>query len=570
MAPHQTTQGGFGPGTYVDTAFTPVPKECRRLLHYFASITSQFTKDDALLDSVDFVGGDLPIIPGPLKAQAMSAVLHAMCGIVGKEISAMKGIDTGKITINTDQAGMYPASASLVSINSQKPNDMALDPAILAAATNLEHGALMKNPMHLRAWSIYPTKDAKVWYQIMSNLDAPGFLKAYGMDSEAPVKTNDEAYELMKAEFSQYSAGELETKNIEHGFCGQTCYTPQQWRETLMGKRLAGHPIFNVSRARATPDLPPVPFPCTPNDKRPLAGIKVVELARVIAAPALGAVLSSFGAEVVKVESPDLPDPNALQMTLTAGKYTCPLDLNREEDRLRLHKLIEGADVVVQAFRRRSLERKGFGLEDILQMANKRGKGVVYLDLTCYGPDGTYSERPGFQQIADAASGCSYVCGKAYGFEEGVSALPSLPVADMLTGAAGALDVMLALRERAQHGGSYHCDAALTAIDTIQLKPEFGLYSPEIVKKIQDVHRFAPMTPDLHVSDLLFVVIRAWAETTDVLKRKDFFSHFVESPFGKDHIILAPLVRYENAEVSPCWKHSPVPYCQHPEVQWAS
>jgi hypothetical protein len=492
-----------------------------------------------------------------------------MCGLVGKEISAMKGISTGKVTINTDQAGMYPASAAIVSVNSKNIAEMAEDPAILASATDLDHGALTKNPMHYRSWSIYPTKDPKIWYQIMSNLDAPGFLRAYGMNSEAPVKNNDEAYELMKVEFSKYSAGELETKNVEHGFCGQTCYTPQQWRDTLMGKRLAGHPLLNVKRARAIMDLPPVPFPLSLSDKRPLAGMKVVELARVIAAPALGAVLSSFGAEVVKVESPALPDPNGLQMSLTAGKYTCPLDLNKAEDRKSLHALMEGADVVIQAFRRRSLERKGFGLEDLLEMANKRGKGIVYLDLSCYGPDGTYSERPGYQQIADAASGCCYVCGQAYGFGEGVSVLPSLPIADMLTGLAGAVDVMLALRDRAKHGGSYHCDAALVAIDAIQVEPEFGLYPLDIVEKIQDKHGFAPMTPDLHVSDLLSVVIKAWAQTTDLLERKEFFSHFAESPFGKDHIILAPLVRYENVETSPYWKHSPVPYCQHPEVQWA-
>ena len=101
-------------------------------------------------------------------------------------------------------------------------------------------------------------------------------------------------------------------------------------------------------------------------------------------------------------------------MSLTAGKWTCPLDLTKEEDRQRLHTLLEGADVVVQAFRRRSLERKGFGLDEVLEMARKRNKGIVYLDLTCYGPDGTYSERPGYQQIADAASGCSYVLGEYY------------------------------------------------------------------------------------------------------------------------------------------------------------
>lgn len=87
-------------------------------------------------------------------------------------------------------------------------------------------------------------------------------------------------------------------------------------------------------------------------------------------------------------------------MTLTAGKYTCALDLTNESDRQRLHELLEGADVIVQAFRLGSLQRKGFGLGDLLETAKKRNKGVVYVDLNCYGPDGTYAERPGYQQIA--------------------------------------------------------------------------------------------------------------------------------------------------------------------------
>lgn len=77
-----------------------------------------------------------------------------------------------------------------------------------------------------------------------------------------------------------------------------------------MGKRLSAHPLINYHRQSGIIDLPPVPFPMIPGDYRPLAGIKVVELARVIAAPALGQALAAFGAEVVKVESPDLPDPN--------------------------------------------------------------------------------------------------------------------------------------------------------------------------------------------------------------------------------------------------------------------
>ena len=138
----------------------------------------------------------------------------------------------------------------------------------------------------------------------------------------------------------------------------------------------------------------------------------------------------------------------------------------------------------------------------------------------------------------------------------------------MLCGVAGALDVMLALRDRAKFGGSYHADISLTAIDTIQATEEFGLYPPEIVKQIQDRFQFGPMTPDLHVEDLLFVVLSAWASKTDLLHRKQYFTRFTHSPFGNDHIILGPLVKFENDEVSPYWKHSPVPYCYHKEVAW--
>jgi len=140
----------------------------------------------------------------------------------------------------------------------------------------------------------------------MGNLDPEGFLKAYGIDSETPTKSRNDAYDIIKAEISKYSAGDLELKNMEHGFTGQKCYTPKHWRETTMGKAMARHPVVEYKQVPGTSALKPIPFPMKVNDKRPLAGIKILELGRVIALPAAGALLAALGADVIAVQSPNL------------------------------------------------------------------------------------------------------------------------------------------------------------------------------------------------------------------------------------------------------------------------
>jgi crotonobetainyl-CoA:carnitine CoA-transferase CaiB-like acyl-CoA transferase len=251
-----------------------------------------------------------------------------------------------------------------------------------------------------------------------------------------------------------------------------------------------------------------------------------------------------------------------------AGKASYDLDLEKPEDHARLMKLVEDADVILQGYRYRSLERRGFGLDAILEIATARGKGIVYLDENCYGLDGYMAERPGWQQIADAGSGCSYVMGKSYGCPEGQAVLPSLPIADMTTGTLGALEIMMMLRDRAKFGGSWHGNASLMAVQASSMEEWVGLYQPEIVEKIQERYKFPRITSNLHVIELYYMIADAWKQHSDLVSDEKYYTHFDNSIYGKDLRILGPVATFESEESTPRWASPPVPFCQGHDAHW--
>lgn len=556
------SEAGYGPGTWVDTSFTPVPEECRRLLRIFAEKTPGFTKNEALINGVQFEGDDLPLIPGPIKSQAITAVLHAMVGIVGLEILQLRSLTTSTTThVNTDHSGLYPATPALVTV------DGVTGPAILNLPTvpQWDKDRQSNSPLVYRATAIYETADTGTWFQLHGSLDPWKLLEVIGItkDKDAEIRTNDAAYALIQERVRTYRAREIEQLMVERGFSGSIVYSPKGWRDTEMGQRLFQHPLVNYAQQTYCPALPPASLPKS-QDKRPLAGIKVVELARIIAGTAAGALLASMGAEVIRVNSSKLKDYTPAQpSSLMAGKTTVDLDLDDPADHARLMQLFEEADVILQGYRLRSLERRGFGLHAALEIANRRGKGIIYVDENCYGPDGCYAERPGWQQVADAAAGSSYVMGQSFGCPAGQGVLPSLPISDMSTGALTALTVMCAVRDRYVKGGSYHGHCALTGYDMATLDPDVRLYSRDVVQRIQDKYHFAPWSSDAHVAPLYYSILEAWERAGSFMKNEDFFVTFSDSVFGSSLRVLAPIVRYTDQESSPRWTSPPVPFCHH-------
>ncbi|ODM22887.1 hypothetical protein SI65_00476 [Aspergillus cristatus] len=581
MATHTVIPGDdiYGPGSYIDKEPIPVPQDARRVFEYLAKTTPGFTQDQRHWDNVTFNGRPEPSIPGPIKAPVVAAALHAMCGVVANEIvedrdSQKQSSEQAKVSVNTDHAAIWMGSIFTPYINGTDVQDLFKAKKLDALfEKDLEHG-WMGSFMNLRTTAIYKTATPGVWYQLHGSLDAPPVLRSMGMDPEYPAKTPREAYEYIASHVEKWTADELEMHNVRNGFCGEICYTPDGWRKTEMGKRLAEHPLINYKRQSHAIPTPPTPFPSRigSSDRRPLAGVKVVELVRIIAGPVIGNTLAAFGADVIRVGCDKLRDLNVLQLSLNTGKRTIDLDLNNPKDKQRLHDLLQDADVFVQGFRPKTIARKGFGLNDLLSLAGTRGKGIVYVEENAFGPDGIFHERPGWQQIGDAASGSSYVTGRSLGYTDGTSVLPPLPISDMTTGLLGALGTMLALRDRARTGGSYHVLSSLVAADEIALRPEIGLYSPEVVAKNVETFKWGTMEPSQYVTEVLNLVMDGWKrvfpEHLTPGTEASFMVGFEESVWGKMEM-LKPVVKIGDEAVSPRWETPTVPNCgQDKGITW--
>ena len=127
----------------------------------------------------------------------------------------------------------------------------------------------------------------------------------------------------------------------------------------------------------------------------------MLELCRIIAGPIMGRILAEYGADVLKITSPHLSDVPFFQVDGNMGKHAASLDLKTAEGREAFEKLALEADVVLDGYRPGALEKLGFGPSYMTALAQRRGYGIVYVNENCFGYDGEWASRPGWQQIAD-------------------------------------------------------------------------------------------------------------------------------------------------------------------------
>jgi crotonobetainyl-CoA:carnitine CoA-transferase CaiB-like acyl-CoA transferase len=196
----------------------------------------------------------------------------------------------------------------------------------------------------------------------------------------------------------------------------------------------------------------------------PLSGYRVIELGQLLAGPFAGCMLGYFGAEVIKVESPNGGDPirNWRQMkdgtslwwySLARNKKSVTIDLKTKAGILLVKQLINSADIVIENFRPGVVEKWGIGPEEFKQSNPK----LVYARISGYGQTGPYSSKPGFASVCEGISGFRYV----NGHPNQPPVRPNLSIGDTISGIHAALGICLALLEQKNSGKGQVVDVAL-------------------------------------------------------------------------------------------------------------
>jgi len=238
-----------------------------------------------------------------------------------------------------------------------------------------------------------------------------------------------------------WSADALEADVVAEGGCAAAMRRPEEWRRYPQGAAVAAEPLV----AREHTDDDGAASGWRPTHERPLDGLRVLDLTRVLAGPVATRMLAGLGARVLRVDPPGWDEP-ALAPEVTLGKRTARLDARDPAGLAQLRRLLGEADVVVHGYRSDALERLGLG-----EAARRAARpGLVDVSLDAYGFTGPWAERRGFDSLVQMSSGIADAGMRAAASDRPVP----LPVQalDQATGYLMAAAVLTGLRDRVRNG----------------------------------------------------------------------------------------------------------------------
>ena len=435
---------------------------------------------------VEITGDSDPILPTPfLIGETSAAALSA----VGLAVSDLWDLRTGRrqeIAVDTRQA-----TASL-----RSGHYMQMDGAPVSSD---------RNPM----MGVYPAMNGR-WSYLHCKFPnhRAAALRVLGVEEDR---------EAMARAVAKWDALELEEAIIAANGAGGMVRTMAEWAQHPQGVAVASLPLLEIVKIGDSPSEK------LPDGDRPLSGIRVLDLTRVLAGPTCARTLAEHGADVLKVTGAHLPSIGHQEYDTGHGKLSTHLDLREPDDLEIMRGLVREADVFSQGYRPGTLAKRGLSPEALAEIR----PGIVYVSLSAFSHVGPWASRRGFDTVVQTVSGITNRQGELFiGDSPGPQFYPVSAI-DYLTGYLMAFGALVALARRTTEGGSWLVRVSLAQIGRWLV--ERG-QTPET--KLHDIpEQFTPEE------------LKRWSMTSD-------------TPMGKlGH--LGPVVRL--SETPPHWSRTSVP-----------
>jgi crotonobetainyl-CoA:carnitine CoA-transferase CaiB-like acyl-CoA transferase len=364
--------------------------------------------------TVEITGGADPVLPTPFRIGETAAAALAATGLAVSDLWRIRTGREQQVAVDLRQA-----TASLRSGHYLKMEQ-----------TEVKHD---RNPV----MGMYPAKNGR-WSYIHANFPnhRAAALKVLGVPEDK---------EAVRQAVAKWDALELEEAIIAAKGAGGMVRSMAEWAQHPQAAAIASLPLFEIVKIG---DAPPEKLP---QGDRPLSGIRVLDLTRVLAGPTCARTLAEHGADVLKITGAHLPNIGYQEFDTGHGKLSAHLDLRQPKDLETLKGLVREVDVFSQGYRPGTLGGRGLSPEELAKLR----PGLVYVSLCAFSHVGPWASRRGFDTVVQNVSGITQRQGELFpGAEPGPQFYPVSAI-DYLTGYLMAFGAMVALARRAREGGSW-------------------------------------------------------------------------------------------------------------------
>ena len=300
---------------------------------------------------------------------------------------------------------------------------------------------------------LYPCggeEGAAGWVRIHANFahHRDGALRLLGL----PEGSESERADVIRA-LGRWTALDFESAAADAGLVVAALRGFSDWDAHPQGQAVAQRPLLSIEKIGAAA---PLTLPPLARQSRPLHGLRVLDLTRILAGPVGGRALAAYGADVLLVNAPHLPNIDAIADT-SRGKLSAHADLRSTGGRADFERVLREAHVFVQGYRPGGLAQLGYAPQQIAALR----PGAVVVSLSAYGASGPWASRRGFDSLVQTATGYNDAEARAFGSGP-PRALPA-QILDHATGYLIALGAQAALLRQQTEGGSWHVQVSLAS-----------------------------------------------------------------------------------------------------------